>query len=131
MHFIEFCDVRNLVAAPVLNGACARKMGVSVIKYASVYQKVFMSSRQLPQTAECAEHGAELQFLQRRESARARHRAGRGNHKFNHSGPPTRMGPPPPREGERLCLRGRGCRVLPPPASSRLSYTYIHTITRV
>ena len=30
MHFIEFCDVRNLVAAPVLNGACARKMGVSV-----------------------------------------------------------------------------------------------------
>ena len=80
MHFIEFCDVRNLVAAPVLNGACARKMGVSVIKYATVYQKVFMSSRQLPQTAELRQ-SVQSCSLQRRESARARHRAGRGNHK--------------------------------------------------
>ena len=73
MHFIEFCDVRNLVAAPVLNGACARKMGVSVIKYASVYQKVFMSSRQLPQTAECAE----LQSAETRErESEAQSRAG-------------------------------------------------------
>lgn len=74
MHFIEFCDVRNLVAAPVLNGACARKMGVSVIKYATVYQKVFMSSRQLPQNGtECAE----LQSAETRErESEAQSRAG-------------------------------------------------------
>ena len=80
MHVIEFCDVRNLVAAPVFNGACARKMGVSVIKYATVYQKVFMSA---PDTAPADGRVCRAQScsLQRRESARARHRAGRGNHK--------------------------------------------------